>query len=192
MVSKPINLLIAGIGGQGINSLANVLTDYLLASDYPCQLTLHKGGAQSLGSVSAEFRISQKTLPTLAQGIPPAQLDILIALEPWEALRHLPLAHLNTQFWIETQAQALFVERSDLIPPSSPQQQLKTLPLSIHWQRYQHTARQQTGTSKMANYFAGIDTLTALNQAFQPQTPFEVSLFDTLFFKRIKKARKIQ
>ncbi|HFC92058.1 MAG TPA: hypothetical protein ENJ51_04520, partial [Leucothrix mucor] len=57
LMSKTFNLLLAGIGGQGINSLAKVLAEFIMLSGYQCQFTIHKGGAQSLGSVYAEFRI---------------------------------------------------------------------------------------------------------------------------------------
>ena len=191
MHNNVVNLVIAGIGGQGINSLANVLAEFIVESGYQCQFTAHKGGAQSLGSVYAEFRISHLNLTTLGQGIPQQQLDILIALEPWEALRHLPLAHSKILLWVEMEAMPLFVERSTERKIETPQTQLKALPLNIHWQAYREIAQQQTGTTKMANYFAGLDCVHALNQVFKDSSiHLDQQLFDTFFFKRIKKAKK--
>lgn len=190
-MSKTFNLLLAGIGGQGINSLAKVLAEFIMLSGYQCQFTIHKGGAQSLGSVYAEFRISKDTLCVLGQGIPNGQLDSLIALEPWEALRHLPLVHCNTSLWVETKAMPFFIERSNQQTINSPQQQLNALPLTIHWKAYQAIAQQQSGTHKMANYYAGIDCITSLSCAFtETSPPLEMAVFDTLFFSLIKKAKR--
>ena len=190
-IAKTVNLIIAGIGGQGINSLAKVLAECILRSGYHCQFTIHKGGAQSLGSVYVEFRISKDTLSVLGQGIPTGQLDSLIALEPWEALRHLPLAHSNTALWVESKAMPFFIERSKQQAIKSPQQQLNALPLTVHWKAYQEIAQQQSGTPKMANYYAGLDCLTSLSCAFtESPSPFKKTVFDSLFFSRIKKAQR--
>ncbi len=192
------NLIISGIGGQGINSLALVLADFFYQSGYGCQFTIHKGGAQSLGSVYAEFRISKQKLAVLGPGIPHNQLDILIALEPWEALRHLSLAHSKTLVYVETETMPLFTERDSeritgkeaAAPLKLPQTQLQELPLHIQWQSYRKTALQKNGIVKMANYYAGLDCLTAIKQIFvHCSDSNEKHLFDKLFFKQIKKAK---
>ena len=176
--TKVSNLIIAGIGGQGINSLANILAAALLESGYSCQFTVHKGGAQSLGSVFAEFRIAPDKLPTLGQGIPRGQLNSLIALEPWEALRHIRLANKNTHAWIENQPQPLFVERSQERLIEAPKSQLQALPVKINWRDYREAAIEQYSNTKMANYLAGQDCLKALEQN---KIYIEPALFDKLF-----------
>lgn len=192
MDRNELNLIIAGIGGQGINSLAKVLAEFLLQSGYQCQFTIHKGGAQSLGSVFAEFRITRQSLNILGQGIPKNQLDILITLEPWEALRHVSLANEKTLLWVEMEAMPLFIERSNELVFQSPQEQLDSLALKIKWRTYRQIAQQQAGTTKMANYFAGLDCVSALQTAFKDDANnIGQALFDELFFKRIKKAKKI-
>ncbi len=182
-----INLIIAGIGGQGINSLAKVLAETCIASSFECQFTVHKGGAQSLGSVYAEFRINKGPLPVLGQGIPTGQLDFLIALDPWEALRHAALSNSQTRLWVETKSMPFFVERNKETAiethQKSPQIQLESLSLNIMWRNYYKNAQQQTGTPKMANYFAGLDCIKALNIS-------DTSLFDKLFFTLVKKANR--
>jgi len=192
-----VNLIIAGIGGQGVNTLAKVFANVLLQSNYYCQFTVHKGGAQSLGSVYAEFRISDQKLSNLGQGIPNKQLDILISLEPWEALRHIALAHPKTQLWVETHAMPLFVERTgeeNII--ESPQVQLNALPeISIQWQSYRETAQQKMQTTKMANYFAGLDCIHSLNIFYHSANKskynnIDAALFDKLFFEHINKRKK--
>jgi len=186
LIMKIINLIIAGIGGQGINSLAKVLAETCQALNYDCQFTIHKGGAQSLGCVYAEFRISKDKLPVLGQGIPKGQLDYLIALDPWEALRHAALSHQETRLWVETESQPFFMERSKESKAEQidlPQNQLKKTPLNIQWRNYREMSQQQTGSIKMANYFAGLDCIKALKIS-------DKTLFDKLFFQLIKKARR--
>jgi len=181
-----LNLIIAGIGGQGINSLARVLAEFLFESGYSCQFTVHKGGAQSLGSVFAEIRICGQNAGQLGQGIPQGHLDLLFALEPWEALRHISLAHAKTQLWVETKEMPLFVERSKKRVIESPHKQLDALPVAVHWQNYQKIALQQSGTQKMANYYLGLDCISALNLLLNK---IDRDFFDKLFFQFIKKAK---
>lgn len=193
-----INLIMAGVGGQGINSLAKVLAETCIAANHECQFTIHKGGAQSLGSVYAEFRISSETLPILGQGIPTGQLDFLIALDPWEALRHAQLAHQKTQLWVEKETMPFFMQREKSNeslnqnlneklaaeePVNSVIAELNNSGLSVQWRNYREQAQQHTGTVKMANYFAGIDCIKALKLS-------DKSLFDTLFFQLVKKAKR--
>jgi Pyruvate/2-oxoacid:ferredoxin oxidoreductase gamma subunit len=163
-----------------------VLAETCVASGFECQFTVHKGGAQSLGCVYAEFRINQGPLPVLGQGIPAGQLDFLIALDPWEALRHAALSNSKTCLWVETKAMPFFVERNRETTiethQQSPQTQLESLSLNINWCNYYENAQQQTGTPKMANYFAGLDCIKALNIS-------DKSLFDKLFFTLVKKAK---
>ncbi len=195
--SSNCNLIISGIGGQGINSLARVLANFFYQSGYSCQFTIHKGGAQSLGSVYAEFRISNEKQAILGPGIPEKQLDVLIALEPWEALRHIPLAHADTIVYIEQEAMPFFTERrSEPITDKeleSPLAQLQRVPLSIHWQSYRNTALKNNGSIKMANYYAGLDCLNAIDQFFihTSDNNSQSVFFDKLFFQQIKKARPV-
>jgi Pyruvate/2-oxoacid:ferredoxin oxidoreductase gamma subunit len=156
------NLIIAGIGGQGVNVLTKVLAEVCRSSGLEAQYTIHKGGAQSLGTVYGEMRIASGSLPILGASIPKGKLDILVALDPWEALRHLPLAHSHTQVWVETQLQPLFNDRSVQVEPVSPLDQLHQLPLAINWRYYRRDAIAQYGNAKMANYLAGLDCLHAL------------------------------
>lgn len=180
------NIILAGIGGQGINSLAGVLAEYLQAAGYTCQYTVHKGGAQSLGSVYAEIRMAAGNLAVLGPGIPAGMLDILIALDPWEAIRHLPLAHGNCRLWVEQETMPMFVDRDSAaamaLAQTSPQKQLETVPLQLSWQPYRQMAKSRTGSARMANYFAGSDCLNALDL-------FDQDLYNSIFYKRISRAR---
>ena len=160
-----MNLLIAGIGRQGINSLAKVLARVCREAGRSCQYTVHKGGAQSLGSVYAEMRIATGALPVSGAGIPLGKLDILVALDPWEALRHLRLAHAGTVCFVETEIMPLFTDRSasgEREESGSPVDRLNSLSLQTTWRQYRRDAVASAGTATMANYFAGMDCLSAL------------------------------
>lgn len=186
-------MIIAGVGGQGVNSLAHVFAVYCQELGYECQYTVHKGGAQSLGSVYAEFRISKGPLPHLGQGIPKGYLDKLIALDPWETLRHAVLSHHKTELWVESHTMPLFTER-DCIDRSNqenidkqtetPHEQLNKSSLNIIWRKYREQAEEQAGTVKMANYFAGLDCIKALKI---DNVIDNNKLFDQLFFAHINK-----
>jgi len=183
------NLIIAGVGGQGINILAKVIAITCQQSDYKVQYCVHKGGAQSLGSVYAEIRITTDTISHLGAAIPVGQLDTLIALDPWEALRHVSLAHNNTLIHAERQSSPLFVERQQKqaiqLADSNPLDQLSCLPLSVQLHNYRNLAIQKFNTPKMANYLAGLDCLRALHINNTDQ-------FDNTFFQLIPAARTYQ
>ncbi len=182
-----INLIIAGVGGQGINSLAHVLAICCQKTGYECQYTVHKGGAQSLGSVFAEFRISEGPLPHLGQGIPKGYLDRLIALDPCEALRHAGMSHHETELWVESHTMPLFVERDSSDNSNeqaeAPHEQLNKSSLNVTWRKYREQAEEKAGTVKMANYFAGLDCINALKINNK-------ELFDQLFFSHINRAKQ--
>ncbi len=181
------NLLIAGIGGQGVNTLANVLAEVCRLSGKNCQYTVHKGGAQSLGTVYAELRVASGNSPVLGSSIPKGKLDVLVAMDPWEALRHLPLAHAATKSWVESEIMPLFVERSgemnNKTPLLNPLRQLQRLPLEIGWRHYRRDAIEQTGTPKMANYLAGLDCIGGLGIN-------DVAVFEHIFFNTIPASNK--
>jgi Pyruvate/2-oxoacid:ferredoxin oxidoreductase gamma subunit len=190
------NIIIAGIGGQGINTLAKVLAETFLTVGYTVQFTVHKGGAQSLGTVYAEMRLlknsaSAQTAPILGAGIPVGTLDILIALEPWEAIRHVGLSHKATQLYVDATIQPLFNDRKDkarqAISQQDPVAQLNQLPLTIHWKDYRQQAKLEFGTVNMANYLAGLDCLDALELFSDAKA---TNFFKSAFFNTIQRVEQ--
>ena len=165
--SEPIiNLLIAGIGRQGISTLAGVLARTCRDAGRSCQYTVHKGGAQSLGSVYAEMRIAAGDLPVLGAGIPAGKLDVLVSMDAREALRHLRLAHSETVCFVEYDPTPFFADRSgagvrDALMVN-PIAQLEKLSIPITRRHYRQQAISSDGTAIMANYYAGMDCLSAL------------------------------
>ena len=99
MNSSQLNIIIAGVGGQGINSFTRKLQEHCFEIGYSCVSSVYKGGAQRLGSVHSEIRIfasqDSQIHPKTSQIIP-GSLNVLIGLEQWETLRYLPFCNNNS------------------------------------------------------------------------------------------------
>ena len=92
------DIILAGVGGQGILSIATVLGSAALEQDlYLKQAEVH-GMSQRGGDVQSNLRLSSR--PIWSDLIPRGGADIIVSLEPMEALRYLPW--LSPQGWIIT------------------------------------------------------------------------------------------
>lgn len=92
------DIILAGVGGQGILSIATVIGQAALEEGlYIKQAEVH-GMSQRGGDVQSNLRISDK--PIASDLISLGQADIIIAMEPMEALRYKE--YLNPEGWIIT------------------------------------------------------------------------------------------
>ena len=92
------DIILAGVGGQGILSIATVIGQAALNEDlYIKQAEVH-GMSQRGGDVQSNLRISDK--PIASDLIATGQADIIIAMEPMEALRYRHC--LSPDGWIIT------------------------------------------------------------------------------------------
>ena len=92
------NIILAGVGGQGILSIANVIGIAALKDNlYLKQAEVH-GMSQRGGDVQSNLRISDS--PISSDLIPFGGADIIISLEPIEALRYL--SYLGKTGWVVT------------------------------------------------------------------------------------------
>jgi indolepyruvate ferredoxin oxidoreductase beta subunit len=90
------DIILSGVGGQGILSIATVIGAAALAEGlYLKQAEVH-GMSQRGGDVQSNLRIS--STPVNSDLIPRGEADIIISLEPMEALRYLP--YLSKEGWI--------------------------------------------------------------------------------------------
>lgn len=78
------NILLVGIGGQGVMTAADVLARVALATGFDATKTEIAGMSQRGGVVSSQVRIGARVH---ASEIEPGQVDLLLALEAAEALR---------------------------------------------------------------------------------------------------------
>ena len=92
------DIILAGVGGQGILSIATVIGDAALNEGlYLKQAEVH-GMSQRGGDVQSNLRLSSD--PIHSDLIPQGGADLIISLEPMEALRYLP--YLKPEGWIVT------------------------------------------------------------------------------------------
>ncbi|MBT3209608.1 MAG: indolepyruvate oxidoreductase subunit beta [Bacteroidetes bacterium] len=92
------DLVLAGVGGQGILSIAATIGMAALKNDlYIKQSEVH-GMAQRGGDVQSHMRISSK--PIASDLIPKGKADLILSVEPMESLRYLPF--LKPDGWLVT------------------------------------------------------------------------------------------
>jgi len=96
-----IDIILSGVGGQGILSIAAVIGEAALKEGwYMKQAEVH-GMSQRGGDVQSNLRLSDK--PIASDLIPIGQADLIISLEPMESLRYLP--YLKKDGWLVTNEQ---------------------------------------------------------------------------------------
>ena len=92
------DIVLAGVGGQGILSIATILGAAALKENlYLKQAEVH-GMSQRGGDVQSNLRLSSS--PIASDLIPYGGADLIVSLEPMEALRYLP--YLAPTGWIVT------------------------------------------------------------------------------------------
>ena len=92
------DIILCGVGGQGILSIATIIGEAAMKEDlYIKQAEVH-GMSQRGGDVQSNLRISSQ--PIQSYLIPLGAADVIISMEPMEALRYLPF--LSKEGWIIT------------------------------------------------------------------------------------------
>jgi indolepyruvate ferredoxin oxidoreductase beta subunit len=94
------DIILCGVGGQGILSIATIIGEAAMNENlYIKQAEVH-GMSQRGGDVQSNLRISSD--PIHSDLIPKGGADVIISMEPMEALRYLP--YLKKDGWIITSA----------------------------------------------------------------------------------------
>jgi indolepyruvate ferredoxin oxidoreductase beta subunit len=92
------DIILAGVGGQGILSIAAIIaTAAAKAGMFIKQAEVH-GMSQRGGDVQSNLRISDQKI--YSDLIPAGKADMIIAIEPMESLRYLPM--LGKDGWLIT------------------------------------------------------------------------------------------
>ena len=92
------DIILCGVGGQGILSIATIIGEAAMKENlYIKQAEVH-GMSQRGGDVQSNLRISSN--PISSDLIPLGGADVIISMEPMEALRYLPF--LSKDGWIIT------------------------------------------------------------------------------------------
>jgi len=85
------DVILAGVGGQGILSIAAVIGIAAMEKGlYLKQAEVH-GMSQRGGAVQSHLRIADR--PISSDLIPEGQCDLILSVEPMESLRYLPFLH---------------------------------------------------------------------------------------------------
>lgn len=81
------DIILAGVGGQGILSIATILGAAALRENLHLKQAEVHGMSQRGGDVMSCLRLS--SAPIASDIIPAGKADLIVALEPMEALRHI-------------------------------------------------------------------------------------------------------
>ena len=92
------DIILAGVGGQGILSIATVIGSAALQQGLFLKQAEVHGMSQRGGDVQSHLRLGMK--PIYSDLIPMGGADLIISLEPMEALRYIP--YLSSEGWIIT------------------------------------------------------------------------------------------
>jgi len=92
------DIILAGVGGQGILSIAASIGMAALTNElYIKQAEVH-GMSQRGGAVQSNLRISDR--PIASDLIPLGNADLILSVEPMESLRYMP--YLSADGWLVT------------------------------------------------------------------------------------------
>ena len=90
------DIILAGVGGQGILTIATIIGDAALKRGWQLKQAEVHGMSQRGGDVQSHLRISDSEI--WSDLIPMGQADMILSVEPMEALRYLP--YLAADGWI--------------------------------------------------------------------------------------------
>lgn len=92
------DIILAGVGGQGILSIATIIGYAAVESGLFLKQAEVHGMSQRGGDVQSNLRISDKEI--YSDLIPEGSADLILSVEPMESLRYLPL--LSNDGWLIT------------------------------------------------------------------------------------------
>jgi len=101
LAKDPFNVIIGGVGGQGNVLASQILGQMLVTRGYVVTIGETYGASQRGGAVMSHLRLSRKD--QFSPLIPQGRCDLLVSLEPVEALRILePYGHPGVMSLINT------------------------------------------------------------------------------------------
>ena len=92
------DIILAGVGGQGILTIATIIGDAATAAGLSLKQAEVHGMSQRGGDVQSNLRLSTELIHSdlIKQGA----ADLIISMEPMEALRYIP--YINKEAWVVT------------------------------------------------------------------------------------------
>lgn len=132
LAKNPFSVIITGVGGQGNVMASRVLANMLVRKGYHITIGETFGASQRGGSVMSHIRISANT--TWSPQIPKGTADIVVTLEPIEAIRVL-MSYGNPDVQVLTNTRPIYpvgVISGELNYPSMVEIQASIKDLSAH------------------------------------------------------------
>jgi len=93
-----VDIILAGVGGQGILSIAAILGEAALSDNLFLKQAETHGMSQRGGAVYSHLRISDKEISS--DLIPSGSAELILSVEPMESLRYLP--YLSSKGYLVT------------------------------------------------------------------------------------------
>jgi len=116
-MKKTFNIIICGVGGQGIITLLKIMANAALADGFDVKSSELHGLSQRGGSVKTHIKIGKDIASPL---IIPGEANLILGLEMQEALRAKRFANSNTIFLINEQFKQ--IQNSNLKPEKVKQE----------------------------------------------------------------------
>ncbi len=85
MPSKVTNVIVAGLGGQGVLKATDILADVVLRAGFEVKKSEIKGMSQRGGSVTGDVRFGDEVFSPM---VPVGEADFLLVLEPTQVKPH--------------------------------------------------------------------------------------------------------
>jgi len=120
------NIILAGVGGQGILSIAYVIDNAALAAGHHFKQAEVHGMAQRGGAVQSHLRYSHR--PIHSDLIPRGRADMVLSIEPLEVFRYLHF--LAPDGWVVTSTTP-YVNIPDYPDPDAVVAELAELPRTV-------------------------------------------------------------
>lgn len=111
--NRPFNLIVAGVGGQGILLAARLIAQAATLDGLTVSVGETFGASRRGGTVLSHIRLSnplnkdssQRKIPLMGSLVPRNMADVVIGLEPLEALRAAPYLNPNSQILLNEHLQ---------------------------------------------------------------------------------------
>jgi Pyruvate/2-oxoacid:ferredoxin oxidoreductase gamma subunit len=162
------NLIVSGVGGQGVFSLTKVLWNICNKSGIKCQGSVFKGGAQRMGTIYSCLRIFNSGIEDYSSysvQVFKGELDLIIGLEPWETLRYQEYFNKNTRIIMNESIYPLFMDRYKEFSVKDPVKSIHDMGLFTISRNYTGEAIAKFKSKKMTNFLIGQE---CIDQGFLP------------------------
>ncbi|HEY9185247.1 MAG TPA: indolepyruvate oxidoreductase subunit beta [Salegentibacter sp.] len=181
------NIILSGVGGQGILTIAAVLDTAALSENLFIKQSEVHGMSQRGGAVQSHVRISDKEI--FSDLIPEGKADLILSVEPMELLRYLHF--LSEDGWLVTDSEP-FINTANYPDKNDLFDQIKKHPKNIIVNATE--IAKSIGNSKVANMvllgaastilpLSEESLLAAITKLFQHKSERIIKLNQEAFFE---------